>query len=176
MQKKITFSFFSILFLLLIACSEEEYSQKRKPSILTNKEIGYYCNMTVINHKGPKGQIHLKNNTKTIWFSSVRDTIAFTLLPEEPKDIEVIYVSDMSTLNSWEDTNNITWINAKNAFYVIGSSKLGGMGVSEVIPFKTKTNADLFVKQHGGNIINFDNIPKNYVLEIDKNDMGHEKM
>jgi copper chaperone NosL len=165
-----------LLFYLFTACSEEEYSVIPNPSILTNEATGYYCNMTITDHEGPKGQIHLNNTSKTIWFSSVRDTIAFTLLPEEPKDIEVIYVSDMSALNSWENSDNITWINAKKAFYVINSSKLNGMGVAEVIPFKSKRNAAIFIKKYGGNIIDFYNIPKNYVLEIDMNDEEHKNM
>ena len=43
--------------------------------------IGYYCNMTVANHPGPKGQAFVAGKDAPLWFSSVRDTLAFTRLP-----------------------------------------------------------------------------------------------
>ena len=57
--------------------------------------VGYYCSMIVVDHGGPKAQIYLDAEAKPIWFSSVRDAIAFTLLPDEPKAIAAIYVNDM---------------------------------------------------------------------------------
>ena len=170
-MRNLIFLCFSItLTLLLVACNKEKHSKIPTPTILTYEAIGYYCNMTIIDHYGPKGQIHLNKQSETIWFASVRDTIAFTLLPEESKDIAVIYVSDMSSINSWNAINNIEWIDAKNAFYVIGSSKFGGMDTPETIPFSAEENAKNFIREYGGKIVNFSDIPKRYVLGIVRDD------
>ena len=83
------------LALTTTACGEEQVAEAPPPAELTREAIGYYCNMIVEDHSGPKGQIFLSDKSDPIWFSSVRDAIAFTLLPEEPKNIAAIYVNDM---------------------------------------------------------------------------------
>ena len=42
--------------------------------------------MNMLDHPGPKGQIVLKGRERPVWFSSVRDTFAYTMLPEELHD------------------------------------------------------------------------------------------
>ncbi len=55
-------------------------------------------------------------------------------------DIEHLYVTDYYSL---------TYIDGKEAFYVLGSDVLGPMG-REVIPFAKETEAREFVKDHKG--------------------------
>jgi copper chaperone NosL len=148
----------------LSSCIDNEVAELPPPAILTDEAMGYYCNMTVTEHQGPKGQIILKSLTKPVWFSSVRDTIAFTLLPEEPRQIEAIYVTDMSSPGAWENPENGDWIEALSAYYVTGSSKNGGMGAPEPIPFSTEENATVFVEQYGGEIVVFADIPRDSIL------------
>ena len=84
--------------LLLIGCADDLDQQKADapaPEEITREDIGYYCNMIVADHLGPKGQVHIDGRDDPVWFSSVRDAIVFTLLPEEPKNIAAIYVNDM---------------------------------------------------------------------------------
>jgi copper chaperone NosL len=50
--------------------------------------------MTLGEHPGPKGQIFVRDRAEPYWFATVRETVAFTLLPEMPKGIVAIYVSD----------------------------------------------------------------------------------
>ncbi|NIQ52250.1 MAG: hypothetical protein GWN85_01855, partial [Gemmatimonadetes bacterium] len=57
------------------------HSSTPLPVEITRDHIGYYCNMIVVDHVGPKGQVHIKGRADPVWFSSVRDTIVFTLLP-----------------------------------------------------------------------------------------------
>ena len=47
------------------------------PNEVLAEATGYYCGMLLTDHEGPKGQIHLSGREKPLWFSSVRDTIAF---------------------------------------------------------------------------------------------------
>src|SRR5690606_7350757 len=53
------------------------------PNEVLAEATGYYCGMLLADHEGPKGQIHLSGREAPLWFSSVRDTIAFLRLPEE---------------------------------------------------------------------------------------------
>ena len=44
---------------------------------------------------------------------------------------------------SWADPQDDgIWINAKKAFYVIGSTKRGGMGAKETVPFEDRSKAE----------------------------------
>lgn len=78
--------------------------------------------MTVMHHSGPKGQVFLSDKTEPLWFTSVRDVIAFTLSPEEPRNIVAIYINDMSNAD-WDNPGVDNWIDANKAWYVIGSKK-----------------------------------------------------
>lgn len=151
---------------LLVACTDENAQQKASvptPSEITREDIGYYCNMIVADHLGPKGQVHIGGRDEPLWFSSVRDTIVFTMLPEEPKNIAAIYVNDMGRA-SWENPEAGTWIDARKAWYVVGSNKVGGMGAPEAVSFAAKTDAEVFAGKHGGQVVAFDGVPRDYVL------------
>ena len=56
---------------------------------------GHFCGMSLLEHAGPKGQVHLRGRAEPLWFTSVRDTLAFALLPDEPWPIDAIFVNDM---------------------------------------------------------------------------------
>ena len=89
--------------LALAGCNDKkEAAAPPPPHDLTAMAIGHYCGMNVVEHSGPKGQILLASREEPVWFSSARDTLSFTMLPEEPKDIRAIYVSDMGKADSWE--------------------------------------------------------------------------
>lgn len=126
---------------------------------------GYYCGMLLAEHAGPKGQIHLaRRDRPLLWFSSVRDTIAFTRLPEEPREISAIYVNDMGRVRNWQQPEAGTWIDARTAWYVIESDRRGGMGAPEAIPFSDRSAADAFRTAHGGRVLRLEEIPDAYVL------------
>jgi copper chaperone NosL len=154
-----------IISLVFSACSDEKYANTPKPKQLTEEANGYYCGMIVKNHLGPKAQIHLKGSDEPLWFVSVRDAIAFTLLPEEPKNIAAIYVTDMS-IDNWQhpELELKNWIDANHAFYVINSNKNGGMGAAEAIPFLHRQDADEFSKMNEGQVIALNDIPTDYIL------------
>ena len=151
-------------FLALGACQREE-EPPPAPFAMTEDAMGRYCGMNILEHSGPKGQIILARFDEPVWFSSARDAIAFTMLPEEPKDYRAIYVSDMAKAPTWEEPGTDNWIDAKQAFFVIGSDRVGGMGAAEAVPFSTEEAAKTFAGEHGGDIVRFDAIPRDYILE-----------
>ncbi len=148
---------------VLAACGDTEPAPPPPPVEVTGEATGHYCGMLLQDHEGPKGQIHLVGRELPIWFSSVRDTIVFTRLPEEPKNIAAIYVNDMGKAN-WEQPEPGTWIEARQAWFVIGSRRMGGMGMPEAIPFSDRVAAMDFAATHGGTVTRLDEIPDSYVL------------
>lgn len=151
--------------LTLASCNDSKKAEAPPPpQELTAAAIGHYCGMNVLEHPGPKGQILLASQKDPVWFSSARDTISFTMLPEEPKDIRAIYVSDMAKAASWEKPGASNWIDAKQAFFVIGSRARGGMGAEEAVPFSSRSAAEKFASDNGGRITTFVDVPREYIL------------
>ncbi|MBC7284257.1 nitrous oxide reductase accessory protein NosL [Hoeflea sp.] len=147
------------------ACSEQKSNTEVPlPVALSEESVGHYCSMTILEHTGPKAQIHLAGNPHPIWFSQVRDGIAFTRSPEESYEAVVVYVNDMGKADDWDFPGFETWIDAREAWFVIGSRKTGGMGTPEVIPFGTEQAASGFAEENGGVVVQLAGIPDGYVL------------
>ena len=163
--------------LLLAACAQDEDVGPAPVAFeVTEDAVGHYCGMLLKDHQGPKGQIHLAGQKEPVWFSSVRDTLAFTHLPEEPDDITAIYVNDMGRA-TWASPEPGTWIEARQAWFVIDSTRKGGMGAPEAIPFGEERLAAAFAAEHGGRVVRFDDVPEAYVLgptEVGSPDMPVE--
>jgi copper chaperone NosL len=162
MTRTIAISF--MLSALFLAGCEKAETTVPKPLELTSEAVDHFCGMNVLEHPGPKGQIILGGGSKVVWFSSSRDAVAFTRLPEEPKDVAAIYVSDMSNASSWENPGGQNWIDAKRAFYVVGSKVHGGMGAPETVPFSVRADANAFAHKNGGKVLILNEIEDSDVL------------
>lgn len=154
---------FTFILLALAAC-QKEAAEIPAPHKMTAEAVGHYCSMNLFEHPGPKGQIFAASLIEPVWFSSVRDTIAFTMLPDEPKDIQAIYISDMGKAPSWDNPGADNWVEARKALFVIGSRAKGGMGGDEAVPFSDRGAAEKFTAENGGHIVTFDQVPRDYVL------------
>ncbi len=164
-MKSLIHALSAVLLLSLAACGEDVVTAEAPaPEEMTRDAIGHYCNMIVADHPGPKAQLHLKDASAPVWFSSVRDAVAFTLLPEEPKAITAIYVNDMAKAMNWDSPEPGTWIAARDAWYVIESDRRGGMGAPETVPFSDRDAASRFAAKHGGRLVRWEEIPADYVL------------
>ncbi|WP_027556994.1 nitrous oxide reductase accessory protein NosL [Bradyrhizobium sp. Cp5.3] len=150
--------------LALVGCGEKEAAKLPPPHRMTAEVVGHYCGMNVLEHPGPKGQIFAASLIEPVWFSSVRDTLAFTMLPDEPKDIQAIYVSDMGKAPSWDKPGADNWVEARKAQFVIGSRAKSGMGGDEAVPFSDRSAAEKFIAENGGRIVAFADVPHAYVL------------
>lgn len=134
------------------------------PTEVLAEATGYYCGMLLVDHEGPKGQIHLAGRDEPVWFSSVRDTIAFLRLPEEPRDITAVYVNDMGRSKDWAQPDAGAWVDARQAWFVLDSERHGGMGAPEAVPFADRSAAQSFQSRYGGQLARLDEIPDAYVL------------
>ena len=154
----------AILSLLILGCNETEQVSVPKPVALTEEAAGHYCQMTVLDHPGPKAQVHLTAFAAPLFFTQVRDALAYQRMPEQASAISVIYVNDMGAASSWEQPGATNWVSAADAHYVVGSSRRGGMGAPELVPFRTKSAADAFVTEYGGTVIGYGEITDEMVL------------
>lgn len=142
------------LVLLLSGCSREpvQVAGPREPGPATT---GYYCRMTLAEHKGPKGQILPKGWKDPLWFSSVRDALTYVeqdIVSE--RELAGFWVNDMGQ-GTWEKPAAGAWVSAKDAWYVIGSTKTSGMGGGEAVPFKERATAQTFAKSNGGQVADY---------------------
>jgi copper chaperone NosL len=148
----------------LAGCGQNPPQASPPPFALTARATGHYCGMNLLEHNGPKGQIILSSQTEPVWFTSARDAFSFTMLPDEPKDIRAVYVSDMAKAPSWDDPGATNWVDAHKAYFVIGSTKRGGMGAPEIVPFSERSAAEKFASEYGGSVVTFGEVPRDYVL------------
>ena len=118
------------------------------------------CGMFVA--KYPKWAALIEVETEKHYFDGVKDMMKFYIFdvdfPYDRNKIGEIEVTDFYTLKA---------IDAKEAFYVIGSDVYGPMG-NELIPFLTKDAAQNFMTDHRGEkIIHFDEITPKLVMGLD---------
>jgi nitrous oxide reductase accessory protein NosL len=149
---------------MLVRCDPAPPAEPPKPQEISETSIGHFCGMSLPEHPGPKGQIFVGDRPEPIWFASVRETFAFTMLPEEPKNVAAIYVSDMGKATNWDKPAPGSWIDAKRAYYVIGSRRHGGMEADEAVPFGEAAQAARFAAENGGRVVRFDEMPEDFIL------------
>ena len=118
------------------------------------------CGMFVA--KYPKWAALIDVASKKYYFDGVKDMMKFYIFdvdfPYDRDKILNIEVTDFYTLKT---------IDAKKAFYVIGSDVYGPMG-NELIPFLSKEAAENFMTDHRGEkIILFDDITPKLVMGLD---------
>ena len=138
-----------------------------RPREVTDRSVSQFCGMSLSEMAGPKAQVFIRGVPDPYWFGSVRDMFAFVFLPETPKAIAAIYVSDMARAKDWDQPEPGTWVDARKAFYVIGSRRRSAMGTDEAIPFGDAAAARRFADADGGRVVTFDEMPRDYVLTAD---------
>ncbi|SPH18176.1 hypothetical protein DEA8626_01708 [Defluviimonas aquaemixtae] len=154
-----------VLSLALLAACQEDGAGPPNPVAMTADAVGHYCQMNILEHPGPKAQVHLDGLPGApLFFSQVRDAVAYARMPEQSHDIAAIYVNDMGAAPNWEAPGAANWIAANEAFYVVGSERQGGMGAPELVPFGAADTAVTFAETHGGRVMRLDTIPDVEVL------------
>lgn len=156
----------TVFVLLLVSACKEEAAQDTTPIPLTAEAIGHFCQMNILEHDGPKAQAHLAGLPgMPLFFSQVRDVVAYTRLPEQSHEILAVWVNDMGAPDAtWTAPGAANWIAASQAYYVVGAQVVGGMGTSEIVPFARAEHAASFVGNNGGAVMRLADIPDEAVL------------
>lgn len=155
-----------LLAVLAMAACEEETTQDTSAVPLTQEAAGHFCQMILLEHEGPKAQAHLSGLPGTpLFFSQVRDVIAYLRMPEQSHEILAMWVNDMGAAGAtWATPGAHNWIAAEDAFYVVGSRVVGGMGAPEIVPFSGQAQAVAFADINGGQVMKMADIPDDAVL------------
>lgn len=150
---------FSILFaalamlLALAACGPAEQAPAA-PLELTRATACSLDGMQLMDFPGPKAQIHYTQGA-TDFFCDTVEMFSIYLRPEQQKKVRALYVQDMGKADWNNPAGN--WIDAKTAFYVQGSSKLGSMGPT-FASFAREDQAQSFAAKNGGKVYRFADI------------------
>ncbi len=151
---------FSIVLVTVIGCSEQSEQQQviHQAVAIESSDECHLCGMLITNFSGPKAELFRKGVTEADGnsvkkFCSTRDMFSFYLDPENMRNVTTILVHDMSKA-PWDAPNDGYFIDARKAWYVVGSDKTGAMGKT-LASFSAKTDADAFATEFGGTVIDF---------------------
>lgn len=141
-------------FTILTACSPGK-AKLPPPRKVTSTTTSKLCGMFLKQYPGPESQIIYRNG-KTYFFCDTVELFEWIHLKSVAVRVPlVMYVQDMAH-NSWEHPDD-NFINAKNAYYVIGSKRMGCMGPT-FVSFSSRTAAGKFIEKYGGKIYKFNEI------------------
>ena len=151
----------ALLFALALSACQEDVAQNTDPLPLTPETLGFFCQMNLLEHEGPKGQVHLEGLPGApLFFSQVSDLVTYLRLPEQSNTVLAIYVSDMGAAGAtWGQPGAENWTDATKATYVVGADVTGGMGAPELVPFADPAKAEAFAALHGGALMGLQAIP-----------------
>lgn len=136
---------------LLSGCGEEV---KPNPQEITGNTFCALDGMLLIDYQGPKAQIHYDQSAPDFFCDTV-EMFAIYANPEHEKRILAIYVQDMGKADWNKPLGN--WIDAKTAYYVAFSKRLGSMGPT-LASFARAEDARQFIKEYGGELFRFDQV------------------
>lgn len=143
--------------LLLAGCQKETDAQVvQKILALESGDECHLCGMIITQYPGPKGQLYSRGIEGNMKFCSTRDMFAFIVDPENQHNIQKAFVHDMANTD-WQSPSEESYIDAKQAFYVIGHSKKGAMGPT-LASFSQRKDAESFTQQMGGKVFSFEQI------------------
>jgi len=115
--------------------------------------------MTLADFPGPKAQIHYVTGEPD-YFCDTVEMFSIYLRPEQKKTITGIFTQDMGKTD-WEKPQG-NWIDAKQAFYVLGSKKTGSMGPT-LAAFSGRQDAESFAKKFEGKVLHFNDVTPDMV-------------
>ena len=163
-MRKILLTTFTLI--ALAACSKQDNSPPPAPQQISDSAVGHYCSMNLTEHNGPKAQIFLNGKPdKPVWFSTIKQMFGYTKLPEEPKGIHAIYVTDMGKVKDWEKPNADTeWIDAKKAYYVIEAALSAAWVRKMRFRLPTRLRLKNSPKKKAAESVGFAEMPDEYIF------------
>src|SRR5690554_3068177 len=119
----------AILLLGLTGCDESppEYGATQHAVEIESRDECHLCGMIITHFPGPKGEAYVRNAPQVLKFCSTRDMFAYILEPEHTHNIQSVFVHDMAK-SPWDAPDDEFFVDARNAWYVVGHSLTGAMG------------------------------------------------
>ncbi len=149
---------FMLLSLLLTGCepgSDNRIATKQPVGFQSGDEC-HVCGMLIVRFPGPKAEAVVTRVDQPLKFCSTRDLFAWVLQPETAAIVQEIYVHDMAQTD-WDHPEDTRLIDARTAWFVIGSERVGAMGPT-LASFGERAAARAYADNHGGRLLRFDDI------------------
>lgn len=146
----------AVMFAVFLAgCSdpEEQVTEKPEPVHFESGDECHVCGMAITRFPGPKGEAITAREEKVNKFCSTRDMFSWALQPENAKRAHTLYVHDMAQTD-WEHPDDTALIDAREAFFVVGSERTGAMGPT-LASFASEADAANFASTYGGTVLPF---------------------
>ncbi|MGL4409288.1 MAG: nitrous oxide reductase accessory protein NosL [Zoogloea sp.] len=83
----------------------------------------------------------------------------------KPADVGAVWVADYQSK---------AWIDARKAFFVLGSKAPGPMGESNLPAFTTRDQAQAFTQSQGGKVLTFGDITREVIKSLNSGHGGHQ--
>ncbi len=158
----------------LVACSDDSNTQDVSevigPVAFESGDACHVCGMIITEHPGAKGQITESRSKTTHKFCSTQDMLSWWLQPENEHLKAEIYVHDIAQ-TPWDKPQDEYLIDARDAWFVIGSDLQGAMGPA-LATFGNREAADSIVESNGGRVLSWDQLDLAVLQELAA--AGHE--
>ncbi|MGL1833093.1 nitrous oxide reductase accessory protein NosL [Rhodocyclaceae bacterium SMB388] len=160
------FASIALVALLLTGCGDTQTPDTGTvtPAEITRDTASVIDGMLLADHPGPKGQIHYSGQTGPDFFCNTKDMIYVYLVPEQLRKVRAMFVQDMGKTD-WDEPEG-HWIDARAAFYVVGSNRRGSMGTT-LATFAVDADARSFAETYGGEVKRFDELTLDSVVPPD---------
>ena len=155
----------TLMLAALAAAALTACGQSATPTAIVPLEIeqGTTCSldgMLLADYPGPKAQIHYAGQPAPEFFCDTMEMLSMYLKPEQARKGNAVYVQDMGK-PPWQSPQG-AWIDARTAYYVLGSKKHGSMGPT-LASFGKEAEAQAFAKEQGGKVLPFAQITPDMV-------------
>ena len=108
--------------------------------------------MLLADYPGPKAQLRYQGEERPVFFCDTVELLSTLLKPEQVRPVRAAWVQDMGQA-SWDKPEG-HWIDARSAFYVLGSRRHGSMGPTAA-SFASEAAARAFMAEQGGRLLRF---------------------
>ncbi|MBL3555405.1 MULTISPECIES: nitrous oxide reductase accessory protein NosL [Marinobacter] len=171
-----TLSVAVVFAVFLAGCSdaEEQVTEKPEPVHFESGDECHVCGMAITRFPGPKGEAITAREEKVNKFCSTRDMFSWALQPENAKRDHTLYVHDMAQTD-WEHPDDTALIDAREAFFVVGSERTGAMGPT-LASFASEESANDFADEFGGEVVQFNDVIMDHLTQDRSQEMSHQNM
>lgn len=132
----------------LAACSDDAAQQQSLAPVEIDRATSCELDgMLLADYGGPKAQVHYAGQERPVFFCDTVELFNSLLAGEQVRAVRAVYVQDMGQAN-WDEPQG-HWMDAKAAFYVVGSKRHGSMGPT-LASFAQEADAQKFAQEYGG--------------------------
>jgi copper chaperone NosL len=147
--------------LALAACGQSETATSIAPLEISQGTACSLDGMLLADYPGPKAQIHYAGQAEPDFFCDTVEMFHMVLTPEQARAVRGLFVQDMGRA-AWDEPRG-HWIDARTAYYVIGSTRRGSMGPT-IASFAQEADATKFASEYGGTVHRFADITPDMVV------------